>query len=213
MVLRLMPVSFAICLGVIPTFPIRNDIFSFIFLGDDPSEILGLEWKDLKDSSISISKPCKGHYSGIAEVSPRCIAMLRALPKTDKRVFPVTYDNIYSDFRSFRKRAAQQLQNDQLLNITFKTFRHWGGTEIAIRTNGNGLLTIQKTLRHKDIKSTMKYIHNLPNFKEVEYEIATATTDEEIKALGKAGFEKYDEAKGIHYYRRIPRKNTWFKPK
>lgn len=179
----------------------------------DPGEILGLEWKDLKDNAISISKPCKGHYPGTIEVTPRCIAILRALPKTDKRIFPTTYGKIYSNFRSFRKRAAKQLQNDQLLNVTFKTFRHWGGTDIAIRTNGNGLLTIQKVLRHKDIKSTMKYIHNMPNFKEIDYEIATATTDEEIKALGKAGFEKYDEAKGIHYYRRIPRKTTGVKPR
>lgn len=180
----------------------------------DPSEILGLEWKDLKDDSISISKPCKGHRPGTKTVSPRCIALLRALPKlNDKRVFPTTYKNIYSSFRAFRKRAAKHLKNDQLLNITFKTFRHWAGTQIAYRTNGNGLLTIQKELRHKDIKSTMKYIHNIPDFKEIEYEIATATTDDEIKALGKAGFEKYDEANGIHYYRRIPRKTIGANPK
>jgi integrase len=103
-------------------------------------------------------------------------------------------------------RAAKQLKNDQLLKISFKTFRHWGGTSIAYRTNGNGLLTIQKVLRHKNIANTMKYIHNIPDFKEIDYEIATATTDEEIKALGKAGFEKYDEHQGIHYYRRVPRK-------
>ena len=94
-----------------------------------------------------------------------------------------------------------------------KTFRHWGGTSIAYRTNGNGLLTIQKVLRHKDIKSTMKYIHNIPDFKEIEYEIATASTDEEFKQLGKAGFDKYDEANGVHYFRRIPRKILGANPK
>ncbi len=59
-----------------------------------------------------------------------------------------------------------------------------------MRTNGNGLLTIKKVLRHKDIKSTMKYMSNIPNFKEIEYDIATASSDEEIKALGQAGFDK-----------------------
>ena len=46
-----------------------------------------------------------------------------------------------------------------------------------------------------------------PNFREIEYDIATATTDEEIKQQGKAGFDKYDEANGIHYFRRVPKNN------
>ncbi len=180
----------------------------------DPSEILGLEWKDLRDDAIVINKPCKGHLPGIQPVTPRCIAMLRALPRIDeKRIFPVTYRNIYMCFHHMRKRAVKFLHNDDILNITFKTFRHWAGTEIAYRTNGNGLLTIKKALRHKEIKSTMKYIHAIPDMKEIEYETATATTQEEILALGKAGYEKYDEANGIHYYRRLPRKTLSVKSK
>ena len=172
----------------------------------DPSEILGLEWKDIKDDTISINKPCKGHRPGVMPVSPGCIAMLRALPRTDKRIFPVSYPRMYVSFSKMRARAAKQLQNEQLLNINFKTFRHWEGSQIAMRTNGNGLLTIQRVLRHKEIKSTLKYIHNIPTYREIEYEIATATTREEIVAFGKGGFEKYDEAHGVHYYRRVPRK-------
>ena len=58
----------------------------------------------------------------------------------------------------------------------------------------------------------MKYIHNIPTYREVEYEIATATTQEEIVALGKGGFEKYEEAHGVHNYRRVPRKREWYTP-
>lgn len=47
-------------------------------------------------------------------------------------------------------------------------------------------------LRHKSVLSTIKYIHAV-NFKDDDYEIATATTTEEIKQLGQAGFVKYDE--------------------
>jgi hypothetical protein len=32
-----------------------------------------------------------------------------------------------------------------------------------------------------------------------------ATTEEEIKQLGQAGFVKYDEMKGIHFYRKPKR--------
>jgi hypothetical protein len=47
----------------------------------------------------------------------------------------------------------------------------------------------------------MKYIHTI-NFKDDDYEIATATTEEEVKQLGQAGFIKYDEMKGMHFYRK-----------
>lgn len=71
---------------------------------------------------------------------------------------------------------------------------------LAHFTNGN-LLTIQKALRHKNIQSTMKYIHTI-QFRDEDFEIATATTTEEIKQLGQAGFVKYDEMNGIHFYRK-----------
>jgi hypothetical protein len=50
----------------------------------------------------------------------------------------------------------------------------------------------------------MKYIHTIP-FRDEDFEVATATTDEEIKQLGRAGWTKYDEKQGISYYRK-PRK-------
>jgi len=50
-------------------------------------------------------------------------------------------------------------------------------------------------------QNTMKYIHTI-QFKDEDYEIATAATEEEIKKLGQAGFQKYDEMNGIHFYRK-----------
>ena len=49
----------------------------------------------------------------------------------------------------------------------------------------------------------------IANFKDDEFEVVTATTDEEIKKIGGAGFTKYDERKVgetvISYYRRPKR--------
>ena len=46
-------------------------------------------------------------------------------------------------------------------------------------------------------------------FKDEDYEVATATTTEEIQALGVAGWQKYDEATfngiTIHFYRKPKR--------
>jgi integrase len=169
----------------------------------DPGELLRLEWREIKGNVISIAHPVKGHLPGQMEVSGRLLAMLNALPKDSKLVFPTTYKNIAETFRIVRKRAAQKLANPNLLEISFKSYRHWGGSMLAHVTNGN-ILTIKKLLRHKRIENTMKYIHTI-QFRDEDYEISTATTEEEIKQLGKAGFIKYDEMSGIHFYRKPKR--------
>lgn len=77
---------------------------------------------------------------------------------------------------------------------------------LAHYTHGN-VLTVQRVLRHKNIQNTMKCIHMIA-FKDDEFDVGTATTMEEIKQLLAAGFEKADEWKGIHVYRRPKRFNA-----
>jgi len=76
---------------------------------------------------------------------------------------------------------------------------------IAHYTNGN-VLTVKKILRHKRIENSMKYIHTI-DFKDDEFDVATATTVEEVKQLASAGFEKFDEMNAIHIFRRPKRFN------
>ncbi|MGD0405473.1 MAG: hypothetical protein ABSB10_02310 [Candidatus Bathyarchaeia archaeon] len=173
----------------------------------DPGEILRLEWIDLKDNVLSINHPVKGHLPGKYQLSPRLTAMLNALPRTDKRIFPMTYACAEDCLKKLRKRAAAKFQNPVLLSISFKSYRHWGGSMLAHITNGN-VLMIKKMLRHKSIQNTMKYIHTI-EFKEEDYEETVATTPEEVRQLGKAGWAKYDEmtVNGIqmHFYRKPKR--------
>ena len=166
----------------------------------DPGELLRLEWIDVKDNIITINHPVKGHLPGQIQVSNRLISMLSALPRNNKLIFPMSYRSAGQCMRELRKRAAQKLQNPRLLSITFKSYRHWGGSMLAHYTNGN-VLTVKKMLRHKQVENTMKYIHTI-QFKDEDFEIATATTEEEIKQLGSNGFQKYDEMNGIHFYRK-----------
>jgi len=67
---------------------------------------------------------------------------------------------------------------------------------------------VKKWLGHKRIENTMKYIGTI-HFRDDEFEVITATTDEEIKKAGAAGFVKFDERKigetVISYYRRPKR--------
>ena len=173
----------------------------------DPSEILNCEWIDLKENVLSINHPVKGHLPGKCELTPQLTRMLNALPRKKKRIFATTYKTIYASFLNLRKKAADEFQNPALLQISFKSYRHWGGSMIAELSNGN-ILTIMRVLRHKSFRSSLRYIHTI-NFKNEDYEVTAATTCEEILALGKAGWSKYDEGTfgGVHmfFYRRPKR--------
>jgi len=173
----------------------------------DPSEVLGLRWIDISGNIITINKPVKGHLPRQLEVSNKLLAMLNSLPKTDERIFPTTYNSVLCTYVKLRKRAAELQKNPRLLSIELRTFRHWGGTMIAQYTNGN-ILIVKRLLGHKRVENSMKYIGML-NFKDSDFEETTATTPDEIRALGKAGWTKYDEMtfNGIqmHFYRRNKR--------
>jgi integrase len=184
----------------------------------DPGEVLRLRWIDVDANRnvIAINNPVKDHLPRELEVTPHLIAMLNQLPKTSKLIFPgpkndkvpIAYENMRSAFKKIRKRVAQVQQNSRILSISFVSFRHWGGTMLAWLSNGNVLFVKQK-LGHKKVDNTMKYIARINWKLNEEFEVATATTDEEIKNLGAAGYQKYDErtiaGTYISYYRRPKR--------
>jgi integrase len=173
----------------------------------DPLEIIKCEWTDLQGNVLSINHPVKGHLPGKVELTPQLTRMLNALPRKKKRIFATTYKTLYASFYNLRAKATAEFQNEALLKISFKSFRHWGGSLVAELSNGN-TLTIMRVLRHKSFKSSMRYIHTI-NFKQEDYETTTATTPDEILALGKAGWTKYDETTvagvQIHFYRKPKR--------
>jgi hypothetical protein len=67
--------------------------------------------------------------------------------------------------------------------------------------NKGGLLLVQKLLGHKRITSTMKYTH-LIQFKDDEYDVATATTIEEAKTIFAAGYDYVTEKQSITLFKR-----------
>jgi integrase len=173
----------------------------------DPGEILALRWIDLSGNIITINRPVKGHLSGQAQISDKLAAMLNNLPKKSERIFPATYPTMAQSMRALRRKTARKLQNPRILNITFKSFRHYGGSWLAYVTEGN-VLAVKKALRHKRVENTMKYIHRLEFQDPQNYDVATATTIEEIKHLAETGFQKFDEVNGIHVYRRPKKYNS-----
>ena len=100
-------------------------------------------------------------------------------------------------------RSAELHKPPRLLSIELRAFRHWSGTIIAHYTNGN-VLTVRKLLGHKRIENTMKYI-GMIDFKDDEFEVATATTVEEAKKILSQGFDYVTEKNGIMLFKRLKR--------
>lgn len=169
----------------------------------DPSEVLRIRWIDISNNTITINFPVKGHLPRRIKVQNKLISMLSSLSKTNERVFPCKYHNIFSSYSRMRKKTAKVQGNPRLLKIELRTFRHWGGTMLAHYSNGNVLL-VKKMLGHKRIENTMKYI-GMIDFKDNEFEVTAATTVEEAKKALSTGFNFEIEKDGIMLFRRPKR--------
>ena len=66
------------------------------------------------------------------------------------------------------------------------------------------ILLVRKLLGHKKIENPMKYTQ-LIQFKDNEFEVATAQTVEEAKSILSAGFEYITEKNGIMLFRKPKR--------
>jgi len=137
--------------------------------------------------TITINNPEKNSNPRIFKVSNKLISMLNALSKQSDKMFNYTSSqNIRSNFRQQRKRAASKLQNPRLNRIHFHTFRHWKATIEYHRTKD--ILHVMQTLGHKNIKNTILYTQ-LVQFESDEIHSATAKNTEEAQKFIEAGFE------------------------
>jgi len=171
----------------------------------DPGEALRLRWIDVSDNVITINRPVRNHNPRQIIVSNKLIAMLHALPKDSELIFPTDYRNMALCFYNVRRKIAQTQQNPRILKISLGTFRHWGATMVYHQTRD--ILLVKKLLGHKKIENTMKYTQ-LIQFKDDEYDVATATTVEEAKTLLAAGFEQQPQAiNGVYLFRKPKRFN------
>jgi integrase len=168
----------------------------------DPSEALRIMWIDINGNVITLNKPVKGHYPRPIQVSNTLIAMLNSLPRTTEKVFPTSYQNMAVSYYRMRKKIAYKLNNPRIMKISLITFRHFGATMVYHQTRN--ILLVKKLLGHKRIDNTMKYTQ-LIQFKDNEYEVATASTLEEAKQVLTAGFDYVTEKNGIMIFRKPKR--------
>jgi integrase len=167
----------------------------------DPSEVLACKWSELKGDVLYINHPVKRHYSGHYQLSASLVQMINALPREDEWIFPTNYRNAANSMRVLRMKVARKFKNPAVLTISLKSFRHWGGSMLAFVTNGN-VPEIARVLRHRSWKSTQRYVHTITGLKDEDFDVTSATALDEVLALGKAGWAKYDEVvfNGVVYH-------------
>jgi integrase/recombinase XerD len=157
--------------------------------GARSGEAIKVKWTDINEANltVSINNPEKGSDTRTIKVSPKTIAMLKALPnKYDPYIFNPGSLSMKQAFQIARKRLANTLQNPRFKQIHLHTFRHWKATMEYHKTKD--LLRVMKLLGHRNINSTLVYT-KLVNFENDEYHVSTAKTVEEAKALIESGFD------------------------
>jgi len=166
-------------------------------------EAAKLHWTDVdeKSNTIRINNPVKGSLARIVKVSPKTIAMIKALPKMRDFVFNPNMHTLRQGFMKQRKRIAKTLQNPRLKQIHFHTFRHWKATMEYHRTKD--ILHVKRLLGHKKIENTEIYTH-LINFESDEWHVAHAKNLEEETKMIEAGFEyvRYSDKDRVAIYRK-----------
>jgi len=172
-----------------------------------PGEAWMLRWIDVDcERSCVRLMPEKNSEPRERKVSSRLLAMLNALPRKSINVFhdpeadPIrSLEDFRRTFINQRHRVAERLQNPRLLQISFKTLRHWKATMEYHKTKD--ILHVMRLLGHENIQNTLVYTH-LVEFHDSEFICKVARTVEEAKALVESGFDYVTEVEGVKLFRK-----------
>jgi integrase len=170
-------------------------------------EILRIKWIDIdfEKSILSINEPEKGSNSGTYKISSALITRISTLPKKSDRIFGKgSSDSITNSFIATRRRLADSFCNPRLIQIHFHTLRHWKLTTYAHQIKDP--FQVQLFARHKDMKSTARYIHleqvlYQPSEKD-EWTVKAVKTVNEAIELTSVGFEYVTEVEGFKLFRK-----------
>jgi len=164
-------------------------------------EVWGLKWIDLDLEARTVSiTPEKGSMPRLLKLSGKLLAMLATLPRRNEYVFGGgDLDNFARWFYMKRKELAVKLCNPRIQRIGFKTYRHWGASNLYRQTRD--ILLVKQTLGHKDIRNTLVYTHLL-NDLDSEWVCKTAKSLAEASSLIELGFDYVTDLDGTKLFRK-----------
>ena len=191
----------------------RRGLKTAIFLqllketGVRPGEAWRLLWQDIdfERALVNIS-PEKGSNPRQPRISQKLIGMFNNLTRKNQYIFqnksqdPLQgLDNFRKTFEHQRKRAAEQLDNPKIKQITFKSLRHFKATMEYHKTKD--ILHVMRVLGHKNIKNTLVYTH-LISYEADEWICKVATTVDDAKLLIEQGFDFVTDLEHMKLFRK-----------
>lgn len=142
--------------------PLLASIIQFaIQTGIRRGEVIGLSWSDvdIANRKAYLHKTKNGESRQVP-LTLRAIEVLKALPKTDERVFPMTFDCLRSQFNRLRNHLKQGWDGygaNPFNDLRFHDFRH----EALSRLSDAGLNVIELShiSGHKTLAMLKRYTH------------------------------------------------------
>jgi integrase len=171
--------------------------------GVESGEGFKLRVKDLWiEQRIVNIRGTKRHKGRQLRISSQLVAMLLPFTKgkrMEQKIFSLNRKHFTKTYERQRKRVTEKLQNPKLLEISFRTFRHWKATMEYHKTKD--ILHVKRLLGHHNIKNTLIYTH-LINFEGDEYVCKVAKNIDEAGELVEVGFEFVTQFEGKMLFRK-----------
>ena len=143
--------------------------------------------------------PEKGSNPRILKISAKLTSMLNALPRSSQTIFSSNADVMRKSYQRQRRQVAFKMQNRRLMQISFHTLRHYKATMEYHKTKD--ILHVMQILGHRSISNTLIYTH-LVNFKDDDYTVKVALSEQEVCQLIEAGFEFVCNYEGSKVFRK-----------
>ena len=175
-------------------------------LGTRPIELTWLKVSDidLQNRLVNITG-AKNTVGRVGKLKPNTLEMLKQyiLKKhlnANDRLFKCKSKNISEQYRRLRNKLAEKLQDPTFKTIRLYDFRHFKASVEYHKTNS--LLHVKALLGHKDIRTTVRYVHLFESMSNDEYNCSTAKNVKEATHLIENGFEYITEMDGLKLFRK-----------
>jgi integrase len=147
--------------------------------GARAGEVWNLKWIDVDfaNQMLNINKPEKGSRARRLKISSQMAGLISSLSRTCEFVFKkhpkARLDSLEAYYIRERKEISNKLCNPAIVNITWKSLRHYKATMEYAKTKD--ILHVKQILGHVNIMNTLVYTH-LINFDKEDYVCKIAET-------------------------------------
>lgn len=175
-------------------------------LGTRPIELTWLKVSDIDLQNRLVSITGAKHTVGrVGKLKPNTVEMLKQYIlknhlNADERLFKCKSKNISEQYRRLRNKLAEKLQDPTFKTIRLYDFRHFKASVEYHKTNS--LMHVKALLGHKDIRTTVRYVHLFESMSNDEYHCSTAKNVKEATHLIENGFEYVAEIDGTMLFRK-----------